>query len=530
VEPSRAERLAVVVIIAGAFAAALAVLPYRLFELDRFLVPKEVVLHATAALTALLLLPGRSRLEGTPADVLLLAFLGLSIVSAAVATNPWLAIRAVGITWSGLVLFWSARELGRAGLQRPLLLGLCIAAVTGIATALLQAYGLADTVFFSRNRAPGGTFGNRNFAAHLAALGLPILLTVVLQARRGRGYWLGVLGILFCSTFLVLSRSRAAWIAVLASFTVGGGLAIAGGLWRDAVARRRLRGPLVATVVGCALALGLPNALNWRSDSPYSDTLRDIANFQEGSGRGRLIQWTRSLVMAAHDPILGVGPGNWPVRYPGFAQPDDPSLDGEAMTANPWPSSDWVAFLSERGLPAFLCLILAGLSLFIAGTQAWLGGRRDATDLAGLTLAMTLTATVVVGAFDAVLLLPVPTLFAWVLLGALSPVDEPYLARAVRLRTRLGLAALAVVVGVGLTVRSASQGAAMGVFSSWGRLAARAEAARLDPGSYRIRILLAESYRRRGRCADAIPQARAAGRLFPEAPAPRRILRGCGAR
>jgi hypothetical protein len=234
--------------------------------------------------------------------------------------------------------------------------------------------------------------------------------------------------------------------------------------------------------------------------------------------------------MAAHDPMLGVGPGNWPVRYPGFAQPDDPSLDGEGMAANPWPSSDWVALLSERGLPAFLCLVLAGLSLFIAGVQAWLGGRRDSTDLAGLTLAMTLAATVVVGAFDAVLLLPVPALFAWVLLGVLSPVDEPYLTRGLRLQVRLALAAGAVLIGAGLTFRSASQGAAMGVFSSWGRLAARAEAARIDPGSYRIRILLAESYRRRGRCRDAVPHARAAGRLFPEAPAPQRILRACGAR
>lgn len=529
-EPSRAERLAVVVIIAGAFAVVLAVLPYRLFELDRFLVPKEAVLHATAALAALLLLPGRSRLDGTPADVLFLAFLGLSIVSAAVAPNPWLAIRAVGITWSGLVLFWSARELGRAGLRRPLLLGLCTAAVTGVATALVQAYGLIDTVYFSENRAPGGTFGNRNFAAHLAALGLPILLTVVLQARGRRGYWLGVLGILLSTTLLVLSRSRAAWLAVLASLTIGCGLAIAGGLWRDAVARRRLRGPILATAFGIVLALGLPNALNWRSDSPYSDTLRDLANFQEGSGRGRLIQWTRSLVMAAHDPVLGVGPGNWPVRYPGFAQPDDPSLDGDAMTANPWPSSDWVAFLSERGLPAFLCLVLAGLSLFIAGVQAWLDGRRETTEMAGLTLSMTLVTTVVVGVFDAVLLLPVPTLFAWVLLGALSPADEPYLARALPLRARLGLAALAVILGAGLTARSVSQAEAMRVFSSWGRLAARAEAAALDPGSYRIRILLAESYRRRGRCVDAVPYARAAGRLFPEAPAPQRILQACGAR
>jgi O-antigen ligase len=506
------------------------VLPFRLFELDRFLVPKEVVLHATAALSALLLLPGRSRLDGTPADVLFLAYLGLTILSATLAPNPWLALRAVGITWSGLVLFWSGRELARAGLERALLVGLCLAAIAGILTALLQAYGLTDSVYFSRNRAPGGTFGNRNFAAHLAALGLPSLLLVAVQARRAWGYWLGVVGILLSSTFLVLSRSRAAWLAVLASVAVGGGLALAGGLWRDAVARRRLRGPLLAIALGCALALALPNALNWRSDSPYADTLRDLANFQEGSGRGRLIQWARSLVMAAHDPMLGVGPGNWPVRYPGFAQPDDPSLDGEGMAANPWPSSDWVALLSERGLPAFLCLVLAGLSLFIAGVQAWLGGRRDSTDLAGLTLAMTLAATVVVGAFDAVLLLPVPALFAWVLLGVLSPVDEPYLTRGLRLQVRLALAAGAVLIGAGLTFRSASQGAAMGVFSSWGRLAARAEAARIDPGSYRIRILLAESYRRRGRCRDAVPHARAAGRLFPEAPAPQRILRACGAR
>ena len=32
--------------------------------------------------------------------------------------------------------------------------------------------------YFSLNRSPGGTFGNRNFVAHLAAIGLPVILLV----------------------------------------------------------------------------------------------------------------------------------------------------------------------------------------------------------------------------------------------------------------------------------------------------------------------------------------------------------------
>jgi hypothetical protein len=44
--------------------------------------------------------------------------------------------------------------------------------VLGALTGLIQAYGLLTTDLASP-RAPGGTFGNRNFMAHLVALGLP---------------------------------------------------------------------------------------------------------------------------------------------------------------------------------------------------------------------------------------------------------------------------------------------------------------------------------------------------------------------
>ena len=58
-------------------------------------------------------------------------------------------------------------------------------------------------------------------------------------------------------------------------------------------------------------------------------------NYREGSGRGRLVQYSNSARMSLHHPLLGVGPGNWAVVYPKFASPGDPSLATDGMTANP---------------------------------------------------------------------------------------------------------------------------------------------------------------------------------------------------
>ena len=62
------------------------------------------------------------------------------------------------------------------------------------------------------------------------------------------------------------------------------------------------------------------------------------------------------------------------------------------------------------------------------------------------------------------------------------------------------------------------------------RHADMARAAAIDPGSYRIRMLLARAWARAGRCDRAIPLARDARELFPNHPAPQQLLRACGAR
>src|SRR5207248_1847671 len=116
--------------------------------------------------------------------------------------------------------------------------------------------------------------------------------------------------------------------------------------------------------------------------------------------------------------------------YPKYASRNDPSLSqDEGTTANPWPSSDWVAYLSERGVVGLGLLLLAALGL-LGRALGDLRRARTAGEirdpervLTAVALVGTLIATLIVGAFDAVLLVPVPAFFVWTLAGALSPAE-----------------------------------------------------------------------------------------------------------
>src|SRR5688500_1388106 len=182
-QPERALRLLLRVLRVGIVLAVLGVVTWKQFELDRFFVPKELVLHVTALLAGIFALKAFRRLPFTRVDVLLAIFLLLSALSAVLATNGWVAARALTISASGIVLFWGARVLRQNGMAWPLLVTLALAVVVAAITSLLQTYGVR-TDLFSINRSPGGTLGNRNFIAHIAAFGFPVVLYVALSARR----------------------------------------------------------------------------------------------------------------------------------------------------------------------------------------------------------------------------------------------------------------------------------------------------------------------------------------------------------
>lgn len=501
-------------------------LPYKTFELDRYFVPKELVLHAVAFCALVALALRVDALRRDVVDVALACFVAWSFVTVLGATNPWLAQRAFAITLSSALLFWLARSAVRAGQGHALLIAAGAATVLAAATGLAQVYGVRSDLF-SINRAPGGTFGNRNFVAHICAMGLPVLLYCVFTARRFATEMAWTIGMAAVAGMLFLSRTRAAWLAVAATMAI---LVLTLLIMRGRGQSFEIGGRIgrlgIASVIGVLLAVALPNRLNWRSDSPYLDSAKGLVDYSSGSGRGRLKQYTNSVRMTMAHPVLGVGPGNWPVEYVRFAKDGDPSLAADGMTANPWPSSDLVAVLSERG-PVGFVLFLAPFALLFIGAFLNVRLLSDADAVhRRLCLVGTVTATMAVSAFDAVLLLPAPAMLAWTVLGASSG-ESLYSSKAIVLPARRFVLAVVFLLMLAGLARSAGSTVAIATVGDTGSRLAWVSAATLDPGSYRINLRAAQLSAASGRCKTGKALGQQARYLFPRASAPRQVLSRC---
>ncbi len=512
----------------AAFGGALGVVTYRSFDLDRFFVPKELALHAGALIIVTTLAAGTVKRGLSRSDLALGAWLGLSIVSAIFATSGWHAIRALSLTLSAGVLFWGARALRESGRSRQAVLLLGAAATVASLTSLAQAYGI-EVNLFAANRAPGGTLGNRNFIAHIAAMGLPILLWLSATARSSPRALGGAFAILVLTAALVLSRTRAAWLALV----VWGVIALPV-VWKGratiaaALVPRRGRLLVGALGVGAVLALAMPNALDWKSDSPYLDSVMGVVNYREGSGAGRVKQYLNSLKLVRQHPVLGVGPGNWASEYPAVVPRSDPSLaDGTGMTANPWPSSDWIAALAERGVLAAGALGLFVLFLLAGAWRSWTNMELSARErLGALAGGSVVLIGVVEGSFDAVVLLAFPSVILWGAAGALIPRGPVLSERRPLLKERIVRGAIVALVWIGIVQMPAAKLYAMRLYTQ-GSYDSIRKAALYDPESYRIQLKAAEILAARGQCRLAYHNGINALSLFPYAQAARAVVARC---
>jgi len=511
---------------AGAFGVILAETTSTVFELDRFAVPKELVLNVAALLAVPLLATGRQRIVATVPEALLGCFVLWSALCALLATNHWIALRAFALTLSGFILFLSARQVaGTAGRRDVLLRVLALATIVAALTGMLQAWGI-ELPGLAAERAPGGTFGNRNFLAHFTVIGAPLVALAALVARRKWSVRLWLAGLVVCSDAVVLTRSRAGWLG-LATVAAVAGLAVV--LHRRLLVpernvRRRLTSIVAALATGMVAALVLPNALEWRSDSPYADTLNRLTDYRGGSGRGRLIQYRNTLGLVRRNPVFGSGPGNWFIDYPLVTSPGDPSYaPADPIPTNPWPSSDWVALLAERSGVGVSIVVLAGIAIAIIALRR-LRAADPVAAFDALALLCVLAATTVTGLFDAVMLNAAPTLLTAVAVGLLLPASRPIIDMPSRRRGHTAVVALILALTLAAVLRSGEQLAAIRIVEDGnGSAAAMNRALAVDPPNYRLQLRLAL----RGRCATRLPHARAAARLMPHHEMPARALAEC---
>jgi hypothetical protein len=176
---------------------------------------------------------------------------------------------------------------------------------------------------------------------------------------------------------------------------------------------------------------------------------------------------------------------------------------------------------------ALLLLVFFGLAIRALRDFREGGGKDPERVLTPIALLGTLVATAVVGAFDAVLMIAVPTFFVWTLAGALRP---PTGGAEIEVKVPRFVAPVAAVIAIVIIGRSAAQAGAIAMASTNSSLDALVRSTVLDPGNYRLRNRLAQAYISHGDCTHARQQARAARDLFPSAAEPKRYIAQCGGR
>lgn len=484
---------------------------------DNFIVPKLLVLTAAAFAAAGLLLAEARSVRFERMDGLLLICLVLLIPSTLSAVSQGYAVAAAAAFAASLILFWVSRSLAATG-RRSELVGMAVIAIgLLVVSGLLEAYlGLALS-----SRPPGGTIGNRNRLAHLAVMGLPslALLTAWTRGRVAVGAFVGLSAM--SGAVILLSRSRGAWLALVAVVLVGS-LLLAARVWRrqplSTRARARLTLHVVSVLVGGTLALLLPNRLEWVSSNPYRDSALTLIDYRDGTGAGRLVEYRNTIAMIGNSPWLGVGPGNWRVHYPTYTSEEDPNLLPGIVPVRRYPQSEWLGGAAERGLPSSLALIaFFGLLLrrWAAGLTREGSGRKAAYCASGI---LTIVAVGVVGLFDPVIQTPVAGFIVPVLLGAMAAVPAPPPAIRPARAARAAMVVGTLVIGVVLVSAQVRNVWGTYLYARNPTLESLERAARIDPGSYTIMALTASLLVERGQCEAAAPYVVAARGMYPTAP------------
>ena len=362
-----------------------------------------------------------------------------------------------------------------------------------------------------------GSFPTSNVLAGYLLLGAFCAAGLAGAARGRTGQWSWGLGALLLAAALVGTRSR------------GGILAAGVGLlgWGIGAARllpgrgRRMAALAAAVAIGTAVAVALwegPASLARWAHLPWALT----SDTGEPSFRWRQLVYTWSAAMIRDHPILGTGPGTFPLVLGRYQQV--PYVTGR------YAHNAWLELAAETGIP-FTLLLLAGFVLSIRrGLQFLRAAAPDERPLVlGILSALLASAAHALLDFDwslPAIALPICLLLGtlWAAPGEGSGTAQAAAARGPAPRILQGaiavVAAVAFLLGVtrsfALSLQQEGRAALTQGAVEEAERAFRA-ARRLNPAWYAPRYWLGEVALRRGRREEAVAEMVAGARLNPAA-------------
>jgi tetratricopeptide (TPR) repeat protein len=243
--------------------------------------------------------------------------------------------------------------------------------------------------------------------------------------------------------------------------------------------------------------------------------------------------------MIGDGPLLGVGPGNWPIVFPRYAEPGA-AEDGvlSASLAPRQAHNDLLERTAETGFVGLAALLIFATAVAVATRRRLRAGEAEERP-ATAAAAGALVALVATGITGFPLEMPGTLALGGVALGLATAIGRPIGAaaatapatRSARLVARAAVVvAAALVAGAGLRADRALRGShGLGQAERLLRrdrapeaatraLAALERAGSATPGAFRVRLRAAQALQRTGRFGEAAGAAKAALAIEPYSP------------
>jgi tetratricopeptide (TPR) repeat protein/O-antigen ligase len=373
-------------------------------------VPKMAFLQCGIILLALLRIWHRKKAselvwEINPLDILFFLFYAFCWISLFQAPNPYLAVLPL-LHYAAAILFYfficntttDIKCIDRYFFV--ITLSVMAVSVVGIAQYLFNLTWIPQIV------PPSSTLSNKNMAAHIISMSLPLCLGCLFISRSVWQRIICLSSIFITLLYSLYIKTRASWLATLVVFAVMGISAVP--RLRELLRRESRKRIVLPAIVGSLFILLLILFSQLKPANIPVPILKDsigerflsITDFKEGdSAQLRIIWWENTLKMVKDHFWGGVGLQNFKIVYPLYhraAAVDWSFKDEQQLTRV---HNDHLQMLAELGIFGFCAYAALFIGVFFMFWQIYFSVRDEQIKFRALCIFLGVAGFVINAAF-----------------------------------------------------------------------------------------------------------------------------------